>query len=85
MEKLMSKTPRTDLLLSCQNEDLFYSGTPSNVAEMVSFYKKQTEEHARTLESELVDMTAERDELLKACQDMTAKAIVDEILAERKG
>jgi hypothetical protein len=80
----MSKTPRTDLLLSCQNEDLFYSGTPSNAAEMVSFHKKQTEEHARTLESQLVDMTAERDELLKACQDMTAKAIVDKILAERK-
>ncbi len=80
----MSKTPRTDLLLSCQSQELFYSGTESNVAEMVSFYKKQTEEHARTLESELVDMTAERDELLKACQDAKAKAIVDKILAERQ-
>jgi hypothetical protein len=37
------------------------------------------------LKGECVKLKRERDELLKAWQDMTAKAIVDEILAERKG
>lgn len=49
----ISETPRTDWLLDCQNQDLFYSGTESNVQEMVSNYKKQTEEHARTLEKQV--------------------------------
>lgn len=69
----MSDTSKTDSLpwYTCQTKEL----------DWVRCIKR---EDCREIERKLIATEKERDELLKACQDLKAKSVVDAILYERK-